>query len=61
MVLGQVKVAEHEKNILVAPFCIIQDREGKFKRWLRSPFFDFLAPFLFYVSYVPISKRVVFL
>ena len=24
MVLGQVKVAEHEKNILRAPLCIIQ-------------------------------------
>ena len=24
MVLGQVEVAEHEKNILKAPFCIIQ-------------------------------------
>ena len=24
MVLGQVKVAEHEKNILGAPFCIIE-------------------------------------
>ena len=24
MVLGQVKVAEHEKNIFGSPFCIIQ-------------------------------------